>query len=272
MARGEDWRRREEWDTPEPDPSDERSPGDEAAAPDAPLPGDGRPPADVGGAPGEPIRTVVVQVGDDRPRRRSRRPSGRALLTGLGVVVLVAVVVGVVLVLRGPGGRHADGAGILASSNSADAHSSWGRNAASTGPVSGAIRLCLARGTEPAVIESIGPDQVVGEDWHYLGASVRVFTPSSGHSVIISMDGYPPPLPDTLQPAVGFGVTTPCGDVGTGPYTELLLGFEPTGTAGGGWNGVDVTYRVAGVEYVLVVRQAFVQCGTASLPGYCPGS
>ncbi len=223
----------------------------------------------------EHARTVVVHVGE-QPRRARRvrlpRPSRRVVLAGLGGVAVVLVVIGAALLLRGPGGRHADGAGILASSGSPDAHGSYGRDARASGPVTGAIRLCLERGTDPAVIESIGPDRVVGAGWQYLGASVRVFVPSSGHTPIISMDRYPPALPDGLQPASGFGVTTPCGPVGAGPYTELLLGFAPTGATGGGWDGIDVTYRVAGVEYVLVVRQAFVQCGTASLPGYCPGS
>ncbi len=226
-----------------------------------------------GAAPTEgPARTVVVHVGDEPRRVRFGRPTRRVLLGGLGVVAVVLVVIGAALLIRGPGGRHADGGGILASSGSPDAHGSYGRDARSTGPVTGAIRLCLERGTDPAVIESIGPDGVVGAGWQYLGASVRVFVPSSGHTPIISMDRYPPALPDALQPAIGFGVTTPCGTIGSGPYTELLLGFSPTGTAGGGWSGVDVTYRVGGVEYVLVVRQAFVQCGTASLPGYCAGS
>lgn len=217
-------------------------------------------------------RTVEVRVGEDRPAAPWARLPRRALLAGLGAVALGGLVLGGVLVTRSPGGRHADGAGILASNGSPGFHNSWARDAGSTGPVTGAIRLCLQSGTLPAVIESIGPDRVVGSDWRSIGASVRVFTPSSGHTTIISMDRYPPALPDALLPAIGFSVATPCGDVGSGPYTELLIGFAPTDPAGGGWDGIDVTYRVAGVTYVLVVRQAFVQCGTASLPDYCPPS
>jgi hypothetical protein len=220
----------------------------------------------------EHVRTVVVHVGEDRPPSRWPRLSRRVVLAGLGAVGLIVVVLVAMLLLRAPGAKHADGDGILASNGTPDFHNSWGRDARFTGPVTGAIRLCLARGTEPAVIESIGPDRIVGSNWQYLGASVRVFTPSAGHTTIISMDGYPPPLPDTIQTAVGFGVTTPCGDVGNGPYTELLIGLAPGDPAGGGWDGIDVTYRVAGVESVLVVRQAFVQCGTTPQPGYCPAS
>jgi hypothetical protein len=215
------------------------------------------------------VRTVVVRVGEEEPARRWPRPPRRVVVAGLALIVVIAVALGAMQLAQGPGGRHADGNGILASTGSPGFHNSWGREARASGPVTGAIRLCLERGSEPAVIESVGPDKVVGSDWHLLGASVRVFTPSSGHSTIVSMDGYPPPLPDSLQPAIGFAVTTPCGDVGSGPYTELLIGFEPTDPAGGGWDGIDVSYRVGGVEYVLVVGQAFVQCGTAPLPGYC---
>lgn len=224
---------------------------------------------DTGWPPPEPVRTVVVPIGE---ARRARRQVPRGVVAGLGIVVVVAVLAAAFFLLQGPGGRHADGAGILASSGSPDFHNSWSRDARSTGPVTGAIRLCLERGTAPAVVESIGPDRVVGAGWRYLGASIRVFTPGADHTPIISMDRYPPPLPDELVPASGFNVTTPCGQVGAGPYSELLIGFSPADLAGGGWDGVDVTYRVAGVEYVLVVRQAFVQCGTAPLPDYCPGS
>jgi hypothetical protein len=225
--------------------------------------------------PGEPPRTVVVRIGEERPPGRLAGLPRWAIPAAIGVVaVLVVLVLVAVLVLpRASGGRHADGDGILASNGTSGFHNSYGRDRHSTGPVTGAIRLCLQRGTEPAIIESIGPDEVVGSSWRLLGASVRVFTPSEGHSPIISMDGYPPALPDTLQPAVGFGVTTPCGDVASGvAYTELLIGLEPTDPAGGGWDGIDVTYRVGGTESVLVVGQAFVQCGTAPLPDYCPAS
>ncbi|HJW22749.1 MAG TPA: hypothetical protein VJ506_09995 [Candidatus Limnocylindrales bacterium] len=227
---------------------------------------------DEAGAGSEPVRTVVVHVGDDRPARRGPRLPRRVLLAGLAVVVLIAVVVGALVLLGGSGGRHADGAGILASTRSPDAHNTLVRPDRSTGPMTGAVRLCLQQGTAPAVIEAVGPDKTVGSGWNYLGASVRVFTPSAGHSVIVSMAGYPPALPDELQPAAGFSVTTPCGDVGNGPYTELLIGLAPTGPAGGGWDGILVTYRVGGTRYVLAVGQAFVECGTAALPGYCGGS
>jgi hypothetical protein len=234
------------------------------------IQGDDLPGRDDAAPPGdEHVRTVGVRVGDEPPARRWLRPSRRAILVALGAIVLVGVAIAAFVLVRGPGGKHADGAGILASSGSPDFHNSFGRAARLTGPVTGGIRLCLQSGTAPAVIEKVEPDQVVGAGWHYLGASVRVFTPSEGHSTIISIDGYPPPLPDVLQSAVGFGVTTTCGPVGTGPYTELLIGLEPVGTAGGGWDGIDVTYRVGGAEYVLVVRQALVQCGTDPLPAYC---
>ena len=278
VTRGEDWRVREEWDPvpEETSPAESPFPSDEAPA-DQPSPGDQSGAPEPGPAD-ESLHTVVVTVGKPSrlspllARLLSRRPSRRVVLRAAGLVGVVVVAIAAFLVLRGPGGRHADGAGILASTGSPDSHNSWGREATATGPVTGAIRLCLQRGTDPAVIEAIGPDRVVGAGWRYLGASVRVFTPGADHTPIISMDRYPPPLPDPLEPAIGFDVRTPCGDVGAGPYTELLLGLAPTDPAGGGWDGIDVTYRVGGTEYVLVVRQAFVQCGTSSMPDYCSGS
>lgn len=225
------------------------------------------------GPVGDQVRTVVVRVGDEGPTGSARRVPRRAMLAAGGAVLVVAVIAVAAFLLQPGGGKHADGSGILASTGSPSFHNSWGRDPRSGGPVTGAIRLCLQRGTTPAVIESVGPDKVVGTSWQYLGASVRVFTPSDGHSPIISMDGYPPALQDPLQNAVGFAVTTPCGDPASGvPYTELLIGFAPTDAAGGGWDGIDVTYKVGETQYVLVVGQAFVQCGTASLPAYCGGS
>ncbi len=93
---------------------------------------------------------------------------------------------------------------------------------------------------QPAVLDSVGPAATVGSGFRFLGAHIRQFTYTRTHTPIGSVDGYPPSLPDTLQPVAGFPVSIPCQRATfRSTYTEPLIGFgRGTGIDGGGWHRI----------------------------------
>jgi len=133
------------------------------------------------------------------------------------------------------------------------------------------IRLCLAGGEKPIAITGLAPAQSIGNGYTFVGASIRTFQPSPSHTVIIGVQPYPPPasvVPDPLVPAVGATVSTACSNGPTEPYTELIIGLQLVGDDGGGWQGVDITYRsVSGAHTVEIGNDLFI-CGK-SVQVYC---
>lgn len=191
----------------------------------------------------------------------------RAALVG-GIVVIVLAVAGLATgILGAPPERHADGAGPLASRNGPGSESmAVDPDRAGGSSWTYGVRLCLSAGSDPVVIDSVGPSKSVGTGYRYLGAKIRTFSESPSHAGIISVNGYPPPtsyVPDPLVAAIGSRVTTACTATGLGPYTELLVGLELTSLVGGGWQGIDIGYTAAGRHRILEIDQNFLICGTS---------
>ncbi|HZQ49211.1 MAG TPA: hypothetical protein VFB69_02780 [Candidatus Dormibacteraeota bacterium] len=162
--------------------------------------------------------------------------------------------------------RHADGAGVLASLDDSGSEKMAVDRVPGVSAWSFGMRLCITTSSGAALITSIGPTVSVGTGYRFVGAAARTFKPTPSHEGIISTDGYPPPasvVPDALQNAIGYRVTTPCNNDPTSLYTELIVGLAVTSGAGGGWRGVDVTYTYNGSTYVLAIEFAILICGDA---------
>jgi hypothetical protein len=131
------------------------------------------------------------------------------------------------------------------------------------------IFVCASDATSGPVLDSIRPVRTVGS-FGFLGASLRRFTPSDAHPPIISLNGYPPNVPDTLIPAEGYRVGDGCSpeDEFAG-YNELVLGIEKQGESGGGWLGEEVSYHVGENHYVLGLDYVVMVCGPLVPAGYC---
>ncbi len=190
------------------------------------------------------------------------------MFIGLGVAVATLGLVFMLVRASGNGQteHHRDGEGPLASTGDPLHHEASAFDAVKGGPAwTLGYQLCLFEGDQPAIIESVTPTRTVGDGFGFLGARVRQFSPTAAHTPILSLDGYPPALPDTLQPAKGFSVTTPCSK--TGPpstYTELLIGFgRVPAPGGGGWRGIDVRYTAGGRSRVVTLGYDILICGSA---------
>lgn len=209
------------------------------------------------------------------------RTHRRVTIAGLGAA-LAALGLASFLVL-GPlamPDRHRDGEGALASTNQVDTVIT-----AAVDPSAAARRgvtswsfgmpLCLARGDQAAIIESIAPGQSVGTGYRFLGARVRTFTTVPGNQGIAGVDGFPPSasvVPDALHEIAGYAVSTPCETAVPGTtITELIVGLAATGPDGGGWKGVDVSYNLDGRHHVLATTYGFLVCGPSDLR-WCRGS
>jgi hypothetical protein len=142
------------------------------------------------------------------------------------------------------------------------------------------IPLCLAQGSEPAVLDgSVGATSIVGNGMRYLGARVREFIPSEVDTPIGSAEAFPPTFPivrDALHQVQGFAVTHPCqirNPDATVPYTELMLGLgAATVTGGGGWIGIDIGYAAGGHHHVVSTAWNILVCGPLVPARYCPTS
>ena len=122
---------------------------------------------------------------------------------------------------------------------------------------------------DPAVIERISPAAVVGSGLTYLGAFVREFPSHQGDLSIGGVKGFPPNVPDELHPATGYSITKPCAATGEpAVYEELDIGLaKPIDSSGGGWNGINVAYRIGSTHYVLTLNNFVFTCGP-STPAY----
>ena len=162
---------------------------------------------------------------------------------------------------------HRDGAGPLGSVLDPTTRSvvAFDRNTA--GPWTLGFALCLAQGTSPATITSVDGTERVGAGYRVPGILIRSFVPTTNDPPIISVDGFPPTLPESAVPAVGAVISTQCsrGVIGQ-PYTELLLGFSGMGSDGGGWRGISVHYTVSGHDYVAQLGYDVLMCGPAIEP------
>jgi hypothetical protein len=181
---------------------------------------------------------------------------------GAAVAALAAILV-VALIGQSGIDRHLEGDGPLASSGFGPARSGESFFANDPGPWTMGYSLCLLQGRDPAIIERVTPATVVGGGLRALGALVREFPNNPYDLGIISAPGYPPALPDKLHPAVGFAVTHACVSTGVPPIdTELLVGIaKPPGSAGGGWDGINVAYRIGSRQYVVTLNNFVFTCG-----------
>ena len=189
---------------------------------------------------------------------------GATIVAGLGVIVTLSLWW---LGFPSTPEPHADGAGPLASLNEGG-----GQKVAVNPAFSHAtawtygMRLCMASGADLPVLDSVSPAKSVGTGYQFLGAAVREFVPNANHTLIYSVDNYPPPqsmVPDTLHNVQGYTVTTRCSLDPTAPYTELLIGLALVNGDGGGWQGVDVHYTVGGRSRILAIDFGVLICGRA---------
>jgi len=187
-------------------------------------------------------------------------------------VAASAVTLGVVLVTayfvigNTSRGHYYDGQGPLRSTNSR-AVQSGAFPADARGPWTMGYRLCVQSG--PVTVLAVAPDKTVGDGYRVLGVLARHITNTAVDSPIIGVGGYPPTLPnalhpDRLVPAANFVVTSSCSNK-TG-YDELLVGWDNAHTTqGGGWLGIDVTYRAAGHNHVVSLPYEILICGPAAI-------
>jgi hypothetical protein len=169
---------------------------------------------------------------------------------------------------------HRDGEGQLGSTGDPRHQEGVAFDPVKGGPWTLGYALCLTQGDQPAIIDSVSPARTVGTGFRFLGAEIRQFPTARGHMPIGSVDGYPPRLPDPLQPAVGFSVSTRCTKSGLAPtYTELLIGFDrKAGLDGGGWRGIKVGYTVGGRHRAVILGFDILVCGPSvtNEPHLCP--
>ena len=135
------------------------------------------------------------------------------------------------------------------------------------GPWTFGLRLCLAHGTDAAVIESVSPTATVGSGFRLLGVFVRDWNPTSSDTPIISVDEFPVATRAVLHPATGFAITQPCPASAGMPqrYTELDVGFARTGSDGGGWKGIDIAYLAGGQRRIVRLNHDLLICGTSTI-------
>lgn len=190
----------------------------------------------------------------------------------IAVALVAALGAAVLLVTRGDlwPDRHANGWGPLGSYGTAG----MGFDAGRPGPWSIGVPICLARGSEPAVLDgTVAPATQIGNRFRLLGAVVRQGIPSKGFGVIGSVEGFPPTRPyDDTRPAKGFAVSTACDSSNLSvTRTELDVGLAPDGTDGGGWDGLEVGYSVGFRHHVLRIESIVAVCGFSVPRWLCGG-
>jgi hypothetical protein len=203
-------------------------------------------------------------------------PPRRYLVIGLAAVTVILLTVVLVAIFGGGPEHHLDGRGPLGSLDDPRSSIADGFDATRGGPTwTVGLQLCLAQGNQPATLDgSVTPTKTVGNDFRYLGALVREFTPSQGGRPMISVTGFPPAVPETLHPVKGFVVRYRCqpgpNPDRSVPYTELLIGFgRGPSTSGGGWMGVDVGYTAGGHHHVVSIGYDILICGSAAPARFC---
>jgi hypothetical protein len=198
----------------------------------------------------------------------------RLIVTSAGAALVVALGIGsafYVGVFRTGQQVFRDGQGPLASTGNFRDLNSEGFPALGspfyTGPRTLGFRLCVREGNKPAVLKSVAPARTTGDGFRVLGVRARKIDLSKGDKPIMSVSGFPPRLPlgsshpDTLSAVDGFRVAAKCGDI-THSYDELLVGLDAVqGAHGGGWLGIDVTYRVGSSTHVVELPYDFFICG-----------
>ena len=131
------------------------------------------------------------------------------------------------------------------------------------------IYLCAADPAVVPVLDSVVPSRTAGS-FDFLGAVMRRFAPTNADPPILSVDGYPPAVPDALVPLAGYRVEAGCSrEAEFSTYNELVLGVGQRGDSGGGWLGEAVHYHVGERAYVLALDYVVVVCGPGAPEGYC---
>ncbi len=197
-----------------------------------------------------------------------RKPTRlQAVIIGLALVAAGAAAVAVVPRLDLAPEYHKDGEGPLG------AFDGYGESfdANVGGPTwTVGMRICKLRADQSVVLDgSVRGASVFGDDFQYLGAVVREFTPSDTITPVYGMDGFPPAASFNTHPAKGYTVTTVCRPENpNAPYTELMLGFGrgPLGV-GGGWQGTEVGYNAGPRHHVVTLNYQFFVCGSAAWDG-----
>jgi hypothetical protein len=171
---------------------------------------------------------------------------------------------------------YLDGQGPLASTGNYGHASSEGEPALGpgyTGPRTLGFELCMRDSGPPAVIKSVSATQSIGDGYRILGMYARTIDLSTGDEAILSVDGFPPHLPlgsahpDKLYPIAGYKVTARCSVIGHA-YDELLIGLDAAPGQGGGWDGISVTYTVAGKTHTVRLPYRFFICGPYTIQRY----
>jgi hypothetical protein len=128
--------------------------------------------------------------------------------------------------------------------------------------------VCMKEAGTTAVLETIEPHGLVGEGVEEVGVAVHEVSVDQGDVATGSAGGFPPDnAPETLRLG-GYEVTAACSTPPPEVVPEILVGLGLRREEGGGWLGIDVTYRVDGREYVLELRNEMFICGDATVE-YC---
>ena len=200
-----------------------------------------------------------------RWRAIPRRP-----VAAIGVVLVVLSFAASGWAIANPE-RHADGAGPLGSLDRLGGPTITVMPTGQATRWSFGVSLCLASGTEAAVIDSVDPTATIGDGFQSIGALIWQFTPSTSYRPITVVEDFPPQtgavsasLGDDF---LGARVSNPCTNDPNAPVTELLIGIEVgvDPADGGGWQGVDVGYTVAGRHRILAINRNLLICGTSTV-------
>jgi len=124
------------------------------------------------------------------------------------------------------------------------------------------VPLCVLDPAVSATLQSVEATQSVGS-YELLGIKVRTFIRFPDNTGIITVDGFPPRVPNPLGDVAGHVVPNGCRAGDNAPYTELLIGLGLMGPEGGGFEGVDVTYSANGATWTLHADIELLICGPA---------
>jgi hypothetical protein len=131
--------------------------------------------------------------------------------------------------------------------------------------------VCVNQGFESAVLDgTVQGAAVIAGELTFVGA--RAGRVARGETIVDSVQGFPPQVETALGPAAGYVVTTPC-DLKPNPsaaFTVFDFGVRsPAGHQGGGWNLIEIGYRVHGFHHVLTVDSSVYICGVQMPADVC---
>jgi hypothetical protein len=173
--------------------------------------------------------------------------------------------------------HHLDGDGPLASTGDPHTTQSFAFDPTIAGPTwTVGIPLCIAQAKPPLTLDGyVAGTRTVGRAFRVVGTYVRRFTPTRTNTPIMSANGFPPAVSDSLHSPSGFQISDPCqfgpNPSRSMPYDELLVGIGRVTPSddGGGWMGVDIGYSMGGRHYVVSLGYDILICGRSVGPPYC---